>query len=145
MGIGDAPQPSLGADSVGVVAGTMSICRLGQTVRCLPHPASTGKTVRHRLNWGGHRQANAALYALSLSACNAMNRPKPTSPAAPPKARPKPRSSAASNASSPEKSGHSCTHCAPFPKPTNWPLDDYRSINALAEAVNAAYNEPPRV
>ena len=27
-----------------------------------PIPASTGKTVRHRLNWGGHRQANAALY-----------------------------------------------------------------------------------
>lgn len=27
-----------------------------------PIPASTGKTVRHRLNRGGHRQANAALY-----------------------------------------------------------------------------------
>lgn len=27
-----------------------------------PIPASSGKTVRHRLNWGGHRQANAALY-----------------------------------------------------------------------------------
>jgi len=27
-----------------------------------PIPASSGKTVRHLLNWGGHRQANAALY-----------------------------------------------------------------------------------
>ncbi len=27
-----------------------------------PIPASSGKTVRHRLDWGGHRQANAALY-----------------------------------------------------------------------------------
>lgn len=27
-----------------------------------PIPASTGKTVRHLLNWDGHRQANAAIY-----------------------------------------------------------------------------------
>jgi transposase len=27
-----------------------------------PIPASSGKTTRHRLNRGGHRQANAALY-----------------------------------------------------------------------------------
>jgi transposase len=26
----------------------------------------TGKTVRHRLNWGGHRQANAALYRTAI-------------------------------------------------------------------------------
>jgi transposase len=27
-----------------------------------PIPASSGATQRHRLNWGGHRQANSALY-----------------------------------------------------------------------------------
>jgi transposase len=27
-----------------------------------PIPASSGKTQRHRLNYGGHRQANSALY-----------------------------------------------------------------------------------
>jgi transposase len=27
-----------------------------------PIPASSGTTQRHRLNWGGHRQANSALY-----------------------------------------------------------------------------------
>jgi transposase len=31
-----------------------------------PIPASSGKTVRHRLNWGGHRQANAALYRVVI-------------------------------------------------------------------------------
>jgi transposase len=29
-----------------------------------PIPASSGKTVRHRLNRGGNRQANAALYRI---------------------------------------------------------------------------------
>lgn len=31
-----------------------------------PIPASSGKTTRHRLNWGGHRQANAALYRTTI-------------------------------------------------------------------------------
>ena len=31
-----------------------------------PIPASSGKTVRHRLNRGGNRQANAALYRIVL-------------------------------------------------------------------------------
>jgi hypothetical protein len=31
-----------------------------------PIPASSGKTVRHRLNRGGDRQANAALYRIVL-------------------------------------------------------------------------------
>jgi transposase len=33
-------------------------------VRVLPIPASSGKTTRHRLNRGGDRQANAALYRI---------------------------------------------------------------------------------
>ena len=31
-----------------------------------PVPASSGKTSRHRLNRGGHRQANAALYRVVI-------------------------------------------------------------------------------
>ena len=31
-----------------------------------PVPASSGKTIRYRLNRGGHRQANAALYRVVI-------------------------------------------------------------------------------
>ena len=31
-----------------------------------PIPASSGKTTRHRLSWGGHRQLNAALYRTTI-------------------------------------------------------------------------------
>jgi transposase len=31
-----------------------------------PVPASSGKTVRYRLNCGGHRQANAVLYRVVI-------------------------------------------------------------------------------
>lgn len=31
-----------------------------------PVPASSGQTSRHRLSWGGHRQANAALYRVVI-------------------------------------------------------------------------------
>ena len=31
-----------------------------------PIPASSGKTIRHRLNRGGNRQANAALYRVAI-------------------------------------------------------------------------------
>ena len=31
-----------------------------------PIPASSGMTSRHRLNWGGHRQANSALYRVAI-------------------------------------------------------------------------------
>jgi transposase len=32
-----------------------------------PVPASSGKTIRHRLNRGGDRQANSALYRIVLT------------------------------------------------------------------------------
>jgi transposase len=35
-------------------------------VRVLPIQASSGKTTRHRLNRGGDRQANAALYRIVI-------------------------------------------------------------------------------
>jgi transposase len=31
-----------------------------------PIPASSGNTTRHRLSWGGHRQANSALYRVAI-------------------------------------------------------------------------------
>jgi hypothetical protein len=40
-----------------------------------PIPASSGKTVRHRLNRGGNRQANTALYRIVGSACAGTSRP----------------------------------------------------------------------
>ena len=36
-------------------------------MRRLPIPASSGKTSRHRLNRGGNRQANAALYRVVIT------------------------------------------------------------------------------
>ena len=35
-------------------------------IRDSPIPASSGRTNRHRLNRGGHRQANAALYRIVI-------------------------------------------------------------------------------
>ena len=43
---------------VGVAAAFASLCGVN------PIPASSGKTNRHRLNRGGHRQANAALHRI---------------------------------------------------------------------------------
>ena len=69
-----------------------------------PIPASSGKTIRHRLNRGGDRRANNALFHIVLAACDTTNRHASTSPAAPPKASPTARSCAASSASSPARS-----------------------------------------
>lgn len=60
-----------------------------------PIPASSGKTSRHRLNRGGHRQANAALYRVSLCECAPTSPPGTTSGDARPRGRASPRSSAA--------------------------------------------------
>lgn len=70
-----------------------------------PIPASSGMTTRHRLNRGGHRQANAALYRVVIVRMQHHDRPRPTSPDVSPKAKPKPRSSAASNLSWPANYG----------------------------------------
>ncbi len=64
-----------------------------------PIPASSGKTNRHRLNRGGHRQANAALHRVVICQCVPISPPSTTSGAVPPKARANRRSSAASSAS----------------------------------------------
>ena len=41
-----------------------------------PIPASSGKTIRHRLNRGGHRQANATLHVVVVSRMRTDERTK---------------------------------------------------------------------
>ena len=77
-----------------------------------PVEASSGRTVRHRLNRGGDRQANNALWASPWSASAATSAPSPTPPGAQHKASPAERSSGASNATSHERS----TNCSPTPQ-----------------------------
>jgi transposase len=60
-----------------------------------PIPASSGQTVRYRLNRAGDRQLNRALHTIALPASTITTRPAPTRNDAPPKARPPERSSAA--------------------------------------------------
>lgn len=64
-----------------------------------PIPASSGMTKRHRLNRGGNRQANAALYR-AVVVCAGTRPPLPTCSGAPRKASPSAKSSDASSASS---------------------------------------------
>ena len=60
-----------------------------------PIPASSGKVTRHRLNPGGDRQANHALWRIVITRMSSHPRPAPTSSGAPRKACPRRRSSAA--------------------------------------------------
>ena len=70
-----------------------------------PLPASSGKTTgRHRLNRGGDRQANNALWRTVMVRLPAISPPGTTWPGAPGRACPRRRSSAASSATSLERS-----------------------------------------
>ncbi len=60
-----------------------------------PIPASSGKTVRHRLNPGGNRQANHALWRIVFTRMGSHPPPAPTSNGAPKKENPRRKSSAA--------------------------------------------------
>jgi transposase len=60
-----------------------------------PLEASSGKISRRRLNRGGDRQANSALYRITLLRLRWDARTRPTSPAASPKAKPTAKLSAA--------------------------------------------------
>ncbi|WP_373463949.1 transposase [Streptomyces canus] len=62
-----------------------------------PVPASSGKTNRHRLNRGGHRQLNSGLYRGVIVRMASTSPPSTTWPDARAKARRKERSSAASS------------------------------------------------
>lgn len=83
-----------------------------------PVEASSGKTKRHRLNRGGDRQANNALYTIAMVRMQHTPRPRPTSPAAPRKARPAARSAAASCATSPAASTRYSSPTSKTPRPS---------------------------
>ena len=68
-----------------------------------PLEASSGKTVRHRLNRGGNRDANRALHVLALGRMSWDERPENTWPGAPRRARAEGRSCGASSATSPAR------------------------------------------
>jgi transposase len=77
-----------------------------------PIPASSGKTVRHRLNRHGDREANRALYVIALCRMSHDERTRTyVALGAPRRARPRRRSSAASNATSPVRSTESSPIC----------------------------------
>ena len=60
-----------------------------------PIPASSGKVTRHRLNPGGNREANHALWRIVITRMSSHPPPAPTSSGAPPRACRRKRSSAA--------------------------------------------------
>ena len=84
-----------------------------------PLPASSGKTQRHRLNRGGTAKPTGPCTWPPSPACAPTTRPRPTSPARPPRATPSWRSSAASSATSPARSTTSCAS----PPRSRRPLD----------------------
>ena len=69
-----------------------------------PIPASSGRTIRHRLNRGGDRALNRAIHAIALTRMRSCPAPAPTSPGAPPKAKPPGKAAAASSATPPASS-----------------------------------------
>ena len=95
-----APRPAVGdnPDRMRSEAAFAHLCGVA------PISASSGKTHRHRLNRGGDRAANNALYTVVLARLRSTSAPAPTPPAAPPRACPAARSSAACSAPSPASS-----------------------------------------
>jgi transposase len=75
-----------------------------------PIPASSGKTIRHRLNRSGDRQLNRALHTIALSRLQYEPKTAPTPTAAEPRARPTTKSNAASSATSPDSSTANSKH-----------------------------------
>jgi transposase len=69
-----------------------------------PIPASSGQTVRVRLNRSGDRQLNQALHLVVLTGCAMTQRPAPTPNGDGPRARPTVRSDAAWSATPPASS-----------------------------------------
>ncbi len=103
-----------------------------------PIPASSGATVRHRLNRAGDRQLNRALHTVALTRLRFEPTTKPTPRDAPPKERPPARSNAASNASSPARSTASCKPTRHRSRPSKRRLDRHRSILLIALGTEAA-------
>jgi len=72
-----------------------------------PIQASSGKTHRHRLNGGGDRQANAALYRIVSPGCATTSRPRSTWSAGSVRERQRRKPSAVSSATWPKRSSQS--------------------------------------
>ena len=105
-----------------------------------PIPASSGKTTRHRLNYGGDRQANRALHLIAVCRLRYCPRTRAYANAAPPKARPSARSSAASSATSPARS---TTPSAPTsPTSTHQPRPHARHHHHLRRRRPSGSPEP---
>ena len=79
-----------------------------------PIDASSGLTTRKRLNRGGDRSANHALWRIVMVRMVFDRAPVPTSPGAPRRAAPNARSSARSSATSPASSTAACLAPSPL-------------------------------
>nr|WP_267298747.1 transposase [Neokomagataea thailandica] len=89
-----------------------------------PIPASSGRTNRFRLNRGGNRQANAALYCVAIVRMRTHPPTLAYVEKKPQTERPAVKLSDASNDTSCVKSSPPCAG----PRNLNYPLDDYRSF-----------------
>ena len=114
----------IAAKLIGEIAGISRFptdAKLARIAGSAPIPASSGSTIRHRLDRGGNRQINCALYRLALKRATTTPTPPPTSPANKPKAKPAARPCAASNATSHAASGTSSNPTLSYhnqPKPS---------------------------
>ena len=81
-----------------------------------PIPASSGKTTRHRLNYGGDRQANRALHLIAVCRFATASAPAHTPNAEPQKARLNAKSCAASSATSRVRSTTPSVPTSPTPR-----------------------------
>ena len=79
-----------------------------------PIAASSGDTIRHRLNRGGNRQLNKVIHAAARPRCGSLDRGVPTTSDAAARARPTPKPSARSSGTSPPRSA---APCRPTPPP----------------------------
>ena len=91
-----------------------------------PVPASSGKTVRHRLNRGGDRSANSALHIIAIGA--PTKGPKSSSRAASPRGIPSSTPSAPSSATSPARSSLSSCNAKRRSTPRASPLDKQKGV-----------------
>ena len=86
------------AERIGSEAAFAHLCGVA------PIQASSGRTTRHRLNSGGNRQANHALWRIVFTRMGSDPRTTSTSNGAPPKVAASARSCASSSATSPARS-----------------------------------------
>ena len=117
-----------------------------------PIQASSGQTTRHRLNRGGDRHANQALWRIAMVRLRHDPRTQAYAARAPAKAKPPATPSAASNATSPAKSTTSSPTHTPHPtdptsatnaKTTTSPSPQPPQPSTPTPAASAPSNEAP--